>query len=292
MATNAALTEDDVRLLINDLIAIEAAAREAADTQEAQNRQYNDDLLSQLIAQENNDREVALKGLQTSVNQSITRIDGNVTQLQNLINSRLDLTNNNISNINASFEEKMALLESLRVIILDSQSKVQTLTGDENTVGSVANALFDAKAYTDLKVAEVLGGAPQLLDTLKELADSLGNDANFITTVNASIQDAKDAASSNKQEVLNLLSQSLIKKEKIIINQQHITNGYVELSHIDIVPDSLNAFMDRLGIFEGEDFQLQEVSGKTRLVFINSFAENGDEEIEIGSELRVKYWIV
>ncbi len=292
MADNDVLTEESILQLVNQLIAIEAAAREAADTQEIQNRQYGDDMLGQLIAQETAERETALRGLQSSVNQSITRIDGNVTQLQNLINSRLDITNNNISNINASFEEKMALLESLRVIILDNQSKVGTLTGDETVVGSVSKALFDAKAYTDSKVAEVLGGAPQLLDTLKELADSLGNDANFITTVNTSIQEAKDTAAANKQEILSLLSQSLVKRMKIVLTQQHIDDGYVELPHTGIVHGSLDAHMDRLGMFEGEDFTLHEVGLKTRLVFINSFEAGGDEEVEVGAELRVKYWII
>ena len=292
MADNDVLTEESILQLVNQLIGIEAAAREAADSQEIQNRQYGDDMLGQLIAQETAERETALRGLQSSVNQSITRIDGNVTQLQNLINSRLDITNNNISNINASFEEKMALLESLRVIILDNQSKVGILTGDENTVGSVAKALFDAKSYTDSKVAEVLGGAPQLLDTLKELADSLGNDANFITTVNTSIQEAKDTAAANKQEILSLLSQSLVKRMKIVLTQQHIDDGYVELPHVGIVHGSLDAHMDRLGMFEGEDFTLHEVGLKTRLVFINSFEAGGDEEVEVGAELRVKYWII
>jgi hypothetical protein len=292
MADNDVLTEESILQLVNQLIAIEAAAREAADTQEIQNRQYGDDMLGQLIAQETEERETALRGLQSSVNQSITRIDGNVTQLQNLINSRLDITNNNISLLNASFEEKMALLESLRAIILDNQSKVGTLTGDETVVGSVSKALFDAKAYTDSKVAEVLGGAPQLLDTLKELADSLGNDANFITTVNTSIQEAKDTAAANKQEILSLLSQSLVKRMKIVLTQQHIDDGYVELPHTGIVHGSLDAHMDRLGMFEGEDFTLHEVDLKTRLVFINSFEAGGDEEVEVGAELRVKYWIL
>lgn len=292
MADNTLLTEESILQLVNELIAIEAAAREASDTQEAQNRQYGDDMLGQLIAQETEERETALRGLQSSVNQSITRIDGNVTQLQNLLNSRLDITNNNISILNASFEEKVAEFESLREIILDSQSKVEILTGDETVVGSVANALFDAKAYTDSKIAEVLDGAPQVLDTLKELADSLGNDANFITTVNASIQEVKDTAAANKQEILSLLSQSLVKRIKIVLTQQHIDDGYVELPHIGIVHGSLDAHMDRLGMFEGEDFVLSEVDLKTRLIFTNNFEAGGDEEVEVGAELRVKYWIV
>lgn len=292
MADNDVLTEESILQLVNQLIGIEAAAREAADSQEAINRQASDDALGQLLNQEIDDRKAAISALQTATNQSITRIDGNVTQLQLLFNQRYDSTTTLISGLNANFDAKVALLEGMRQIVLANQSNIATLQGDANTVGSVAKALFDAKAYTDAKVSQLLDGAPAILDTLKELAASIGNDGNFIQTINDSIQDAKDTAAANKQEVLSLLSQSLIKKQRIILTSQHVSQGYVELPHTDIVPDSLDGHIDRLGLFEDEDFELSEVNGKTRLTFINSFAAGGDEEIEEGAELRVKYWIV
>lgn len=292
MADNDVLTEESILQLVNQLMGIEAAAREAADSQEAINRQASDDALGQLLNQEIDERKAALSALQTATNQSITRIDGNVTQLQLLFNQRYDASTALISNLNANFDAKVALLDGLRQTVLNNQSNIATLQGDANTVGSVAKALFDAKAYTDAKVSQLLDGAPAILDTLKELAASIGNDGNFIATINQSIQDAKDTAAANKQEVLSLLSQSLIKKQRIVLTSQHVSQGYVELPHTDIVPDSLDAHMDRLGLFEDEDFELSEVNGKTRLTFINSFAAGGDEEIEEGAELRVKYWIV
>jgi hypothetical protein len=292
MADNEVLTEESILQLVNQLVGIEAAAREAADSQEIINRQYSDDTLGQLIAQESDERKQAIAALQSSTNQSITRIDGNVTQLQLLFNQRFESSTALISNLNANFDAKVALLESMRQLVLANQSNILTLQGDETTVGSVSKALFDAKAYTDSKVAEVLNGAPAILDTLKELADAIGGDASFITTVNSSIQEAKETSAANKQEVLSLLSQSLIKKQKIILTSQHVAQGYVELPHTNIVPDSLDGHIDRLGLFEDEDFELSEVDGKTRLTFINSFTKGGDEEIEEGAELRVKYWIV
>lgn len=45
------------------------------------------------------------------------------------------------------------------------------------------NNLTTAKAYTDTKIASLVDSSPQALDTLKELADALGNDPNFATTV-------------------------------------------------------------------------------------------------------------
>jgi hypothetical protein len=41
----------------------------------------------------------------------------------------------------------------------------------------------DAKAYADQKVTDLIGGAPGILDTLKELADAIDNDADFVTTI-------------------------------------------------------------------------------------------------------------
>lgn len=58
--------------------------------------------------------------------------------------------------------------------ILDRQS------GDSSTLSS-------AQAYADQKVADLVDSAPAILDTLKEIADALGNDGNFATTVTNSI---------------------------------------------------------------------------------------------------------
>jgi len=44
-------------------------------------------------------------------------------------------------------------------------------------------ALASAKTYADNKVASVVNSAPEALDTLYELAEALGNDPNFATTV-------------------------------------------------------------------------------------------------------------
>lgn len=48
--------------------------------------------------------------------------------------------------------------------------------GDTSTLNS-------AKAYADQKVADLVNGAPAMLDTLKELSDAIASDAGFATTV-------------------------------------------------------------------------------------------------------------
>lgn len=290
MANNDFVTESDVRLLIQELVAIESAAREAQLNQEAETRQTEDNTLEQLITQEISERETQLRALQNSVNQSITRIDGNVAQLQALFNQRYDYTTQLISQLNASFETKMALLDSLIETINRNTQKIATIEGDETTEGSIAKALFDAKAYTDAKVTEILDGAPEMLDTLKELSDSLGGDNNFVTTVNQSIEEVKNTANANKEEIFNLLSQTLIKNKLISISNTDIQRGYILIEHVNIVKDSLVAFINRLGIFENEDFYLSEDNGQTKLIFQNSLLQNGNEALEEGDILRLKYW--
>lgn len=45
----------------------------------------------------------------------------------------------------------------------------------------------DAKAYADQKVADLVDSAPDLLNTLNELAAAIGDDANFAATLSASV---------------------------------------------------------------------------------------------------------
>ena len=61
-----------------------------------------------------------------------------------------------------------------------NKPSVETTTGAQEKATS---ALTSAKEYTDTKVASLVKSAPETLDTLKELADALGNDPNFATTV-------------------------------------------------------------------------------------------------------------
>ena len=54
------------------------------------------------------------------------------------------------------------------------------------------------KTYVDLQISNVINGAPGALDTLNELANALGDDANFSTTVTTNIAaNAADICSTN-----------------------------------------------------------------------------------------------
>jgi len=60
------------------------------------------------------------------------------------------------------------------------------LNSKETPAGASAKASVaenNAKSYTDSKLAELVGSAPETLDTLYEIAEALGSDPNFATTI-------------------------------------------------------------------------------------------------------------
>jgi hypothetical protein len=67
-----------------------------------------------------------------------------------------------------------------------SAEEAARIAGDAATLSS-------ANTYTDGKITDLVNGAPAILDTLKELSDALGADANFAATVAGQIA-AVDAA--------------------------------------------------------------------------------------------------
>lgn len=71
---------------------------------------------------------------------------------------------------------------------------------DAATAKSVASALTAAKGYTDTKISDLIGGAPDTLDTLKEIADQLNKDDNqtIVGSLFAQISTKADAGHTHK----------------------------------------------------------------------------------------------
>lgn len=114
----------------------------------------------------------------------------------NALDSRLDtleldpVTKSYVDSQDQGLDSRLDILETDPVTksyvdAADSQldSRLDVLEGPDTQVGSVAKALKDAKDYTDAEIAALVDSAPAVLDTLKELADALGSDPNFATTV-------------------------------------------------------------------------------------------------------------
>lgn len=166
---------------------------------------------------------------------------------------------------------------------------------------ALQDAIVAESSSRQAAIADLINSAPAVLDTLKELADALGGDENFATTIAnrfSSIESSLTAATEDgtgytdlkHQEILDLISDTLLKKEEVTITAQNVADGYVTLAGTNVISKSMTAFIDRLAVFEGEDFSLSVVDGATRMTFLNSFAPNGDEGVEENEKIRLTYW--
>lgn len=100
--------------------------------------------------------------------------------------------------INRAIEAEGQLAADIASEVSARQSAVSTLTTNLATevsdrIAGDAATLVSAKAYTNEKVADLVASAPAVLDTLKELADALGGDAEFASTVAGQIGEANAA---------------------------------------------------------------------------------------------------
>lgn len=71
-------------------------------------------------------------------------------------------------------------------------------TGDlTNSAGFITSAAltgYATETYVDQAISDVVGAAPEVLDTLKELSDALGNDADFASNITASLSSKANTA--------------------------------------------------------------------------------------------------
>lgn len=117
------------------------------------------------------------------------RVDAAVTTVTNTANDLASKLNNLQ---NPPKELTGETKGALHVLYLDNTEKDITLAemgADTSTQVSskVSEALSTAKAYTNQKISDLVGDAPEALDTLKELADALGNDANVASNITKKI---------------------------------------------------------------------------------------------------------
>ncbi len=109
-------------------------------------------------------------------------IDGQMTDLN-------PITTEDAVNLSSggTLKDKLATIDGTLAQKVDVVHGKQLSTEDFTTEEKVKLASAASESYVDQKVAELVDSAPGTLDTLKELADALGNDANFATTITEKI---------------------------------------------------------------------------------------------------------
>lgn len=70
---------------------------------------------------------------------------------------------------------------------LNANTANSSIKAERDTLGNVISDTYATKQELKTEVANIVNSAPETLDTLQELADALGNDPNFATTISNQI---------------------------------------------------------------------------------------------------------
>jgi hypothetical protein len=134
------------------------------------------------VEQESQERQAADQDLQSQIDD----VDGYAQELR----SDLDDLDGYAQEIRSDLDEEViareqgdaALAQSIEALESDLEDEIEArIAGDEATLEAAkehadsqdALKLTEAKEYTDTKIADLIGAAPELLDTLEEIAEAL-----------------------------------------------------------------------------------------------------------------------
>lgn len=122
--------------------------------------------------------------IETALNSEITRAKSAESTLSTSINNEITRAKNAESTLETN---KVPITRTINGKALSSDITLSASDVGADASGSANTALTNAKAYTDTKVADLVGTAPETLDTLEELADALKDNADIVDVLNESI---------------------------------------------------------------------------------------------------------
>lgn len=194
------------------------------------------DIINSLVRQMDAKADVDSVYTKEESDNIITQIYDNIDQLRNTHSediaeldrkiSNLDVTgSNNISTIQNDIRQIQDTLDGLndtyvhkeegKSLVDDEQiAKLLTLHNYDDTDIINALNLKASKTYVESRLSQVsellVGAAPEVLDTLEELANALNNDANFAATVATQLSLKADKDSVYTKEEIDLWTKNFI----------------------------------------------------------------------------------
>lgn len=110
-------------------------------------------------------------------------INGNTDRIETLEeNSATKIEVQNAVNNAGNYIDSQIATVNQKILKLDDEK-----ADKEGVLTELSNTLNEAKGYTDTKVAALVNGAPETLDTLDELAAALKDNKDIVDTLNAAI---------------------------------------------------------------------------------------------------------
>ncbi len=97
---------------------------------------------------------------------------------------------------------------------------------------AVTDAVQASKEYTDQEIADLVGTAPELLNTLGELSDALADDANFATTVTNALAGKANTVHSHTKNDITDFTEEVQDAAASLFN--HINHNNITVTYDDV----------------------------------------------------------
>lgn len=138
--------------------------------------------------------------LSTKTDKVLNAVSGNLSALDengNLVDSGKSISDFDISGAAQTVKtETLKYIGTLSDEYTDVISYIKHVSDTSDTKS--AQALTDAKTYTNNKISELVNGAPETADTLKELSDLVDKNKGIIDSLNTLVSKKADAEETSK----------------------------------------------------------------------------------------------
>ena len=142
--------------------------------------------LAQAIADEVTRATGIEGGLQTDLNSEVSTRVSEITRVEGLVSAEVTDRGVAVAGVQTALDAEVTAREgAITSLQTEISNEIMSLSSD--MISRDAAALVEAKGYTDNAISALVDGAPELLNTLKELASAIGDDENYFVHIASQI---------------------------------------------------------------------------------------------------------
>lgn len=227
---------------------------------------------SSALAAEQSARIAADQTLQSNIDVEMSRAMGVESSLQSQITQEIS---DRQADVDEEMSRAMGVESGLDSRLTIAESDIDSLELRVDETESDISTLQSQVLNLDSDITSLEGRMTTAETDINNLESSLSSEISRAT----SAENALDAR-------LDVLEAKAFGKETFNIST---TLTHVDLSR-EVVANSLVVFVGRLAVHKDLDFTVSVVGGVTRLTWINSFAQGGEEAVASGDSVFVTYY--
>ena len=226
--------------------------------------------------QRDDDLETESKNIVEAINEINLKVNEGVDQDQ--LKSEISKLQNTINST------KIELQESINT---ESSERKSADTDLSNRIAAIENADYQTGTEVDDRINEIIGAAPEALDTLKEIADALNNDPNFAVTITNELNKKLDsdkllsgAGISIREEegkkIVDIAEDALTKIQYADNEVRRLEQDKIAYAYDEKTQSNINVILPEGGSYLGN-------YGDENATIAKAAVYDGTKQLEIGS---------